>query len=594
MRRSVLFTVAVFAVSVPAFGQSSSTYSAAVPPSTEQLDRLRLKTEWAIHLPVDSRMDRLTNVQVVDRGQLFAQTTSGTVLALDAQSGQRQWSFRFPSGRGTPLPVAVNSRYVFIANLSRLYCFHRFSGVLEFSFEPTVKLDIPMATITTGPVCDEAHVYVVLGNHEVLAYRLPSSVTQPEKDSTRTAASFGAKDSKPNNPADEIGKRYPGQGKSTAQVDPPTRSRGLNRPNVTVNTHQISPSIGLLPSVVMPYEFKDRNGLSILRTESISTLNSLRQPYQIKDGEGRYVVKTPSITVIPPSVARAYELNDIRPKGLSPTKIWRYEATSKIAFEPILAGARMWLSFESPRAIAIDRVDLSQVQRTVQTDGTLSAAAATGIAADGSTGYFALGDGSIISVDLSFGGNNNMGALKEMWRSNVGGPMNRKPVVTPTSLFVGGMSSGIGRINRKDGVLAMRTAPDDDFLLAVNDDSAYTRSRSGILRVYDLQSPVDPSTKRTAPVGEINLAAFGISIANTMTDRIFLAADNGLLVCLRDSAPKYAVAKPTLPPKPAPVPVKKEGEVMEEKPAAAPAPVKPVEAAPKPPMNDKKPDAPKS
>ena len=346
----------------------------------------------------------------------------------------------------------------------------------------------------------------------------------------------------------------------------------------------------------MPYEFKDRNGLSILRTESLTPLNTLRQPYQIKDGEGRYVIKTPSVTVIPPSIARAFEMNDIRPKGLTPTKIWRYEATGKIAFEPILAGARMWLTFESPRALAIDRLDLSKVARTVQTDGTLSASLATGIAADGSAGYFALRDGSVISVDLAFGGSNNTGALKQMWRSNIGGPMNRKPVLTPTSVFVGGMVSGVGQIDRKSGDLVFRTAPDDDFLLAVNDESAFTRSRNGMVRVYDLRSPVDSVTKRSVPVGEIDLSGFGIPIANTMTDRIFLASDNGLLVCLRDSSAKYAVPKPSLPTKPAPAPVKKEGDAAGEKTAEDAAPnttTKPAGIAPKPSMADKKPETPK-
>lgn len=583
MRRSALLAVAALTVSVPVFGQST----VAVPPSGEQLDRLRMKTEWSLHLPIDGQTDKIERVQVVSGGQVFAQTKSGTLLAIESQTGQKQWSFRFPSGHGTTVPVAVNSRYVFAANLSRLYCFHRYSGILEFSFEPTVKLEIPLSTITMGPICDESNVYVVLGYQEVLAFRLPSSITQPQPMADNTNGV--GKVSKPKNPADEVANRYPGEGTTTAQVDPATRSRGLSRPDLAPNRHQVSPSISVLPSVTPPHEFKDRNGNTILRTESLTLMNSLRQPYQIRDGEGRYVLKTPSVTVIPPSIARAYELNDIRPKGLAPVKLWRYEATSRLAYEPVLAGPRMWLTFEQPRSLAFDRVDLTVSNRKVQTDGTLSGSASTGLVADGSNGYFALNDGSLISVDLSFGGTNNMGALKLIWRANIGGPMNRKPIITPSSVFVGGTNSGIGQVNRNLGELSYRTASEDDFLLAVNDDSIYTRNRNGTVRVYDLKSPTDPITHMAVPVGAIDLSSFAVPVTNTVTDRVFIASDSGLLVCLRDSAPKYAVAKPTLPVKP--VPVKTETDAAGEKPAgdkpAADAPpAKPVDSKP---MEDKKP-----
>lgn len=194
MRRLVLFAAAFpFAVSPSALGQVSSIYSAAVPPSADKLDRLHLKTVWSINVPIENRIDRLTNVQPVDQGQIFAQTMSGTVLALDAQTGQRQWSFRFPAGHRTNLPGAVNSRYVFIAHLSTLYCFHRFSGVLEFTFEPKLRLDMPQMMITAGPVCDENYVYVVLANNEILAYRLPSSVALPKRTHPRRPCLSAAK-----------------------------------------------------------------------------------------------------------------------------------------------------------------------------------------------------------------------------------------------------------------------------------------------------------------------------------------------------------------------------------------------------------------
>ena len=565
------------AIALPAFGQSSSVYTAAVPPSNAELEPLRLKTEWTTNLPIEGRSDRISHVQVADGGQIFVQTRSGTLLSIDAQTGQRQWSIRFPGRSATSYPVTVNGRFVFIVNLSRLYCFHRRTGILEFSFEPINRIMEPLAGITSGPVCDETHVYVVLGYREVLSYKLPPAVTQPDPAANKNTQAAG-QFVKVRNPADEIAGRYPGTPLTVAQTDPPTRSRGLNRPDFTGTGHQKSPSISVLPRVTPPYELKDRNGQMIQRTESLTPLNTMRHPFQLKDGEGRYIVKTPSLVVIPPSVARAFELNDIRPKAIEPTKEWTYSATSRIAFEPVLAGPRMWLTFDSARALAFDRLDNMQILRTVQTDGQLSAAPAAAMKADGPAGFLVLSDGSAVAVDLAFGGTNNRGALKQLWRANVGGPMNRSPVVTPTSLFVGGTASGISRIDRKAGALNYRTAAEDDFLLSVSDESLYTRTRNGIVRVYDLQSPTESSTGLAAPLGEIALPGFDISVTNAVSDRIILASDNGLLVCLRDSSAKYAAMKPTLPP-PAPVPV----PAKKDDPAGTPeTPPKTDPAAPKP------------
>ena len=110
------------------------------------------------------------------------------------------------------------------------------------------------------------------------------------------------------------------------------------------------------------------------------------------------------------------------------------------------------------------------------------------------------------------------------------------------------------------------------------------------------KKPLSTVTGVAVAIGEIDLTGFGIPIANTVSDRIFLASDNGLLVCLRDASPKYAVAKATMPPKPAPTPAKIDGEAAGEKPAAdaTPAvPVKPTATVPKPTLGEKKPDAPK-
>lgn len=580
--RRVTFSLLFACLAAPVAWGQSLPQSAALPPSTESLDRLRLKMQWAIHVPIDGRTDSLTQVQVADGDQIFVQTKSGNFACLDARTGQRTWAYRFATSRAESHPAAINSQHVFLVNLSTVYCFHRYSGLLEFKFEPTIVLGKAMSTISSGPACDEEFLYLVVGNRDLLAYRLPKAITQPDPAASKDAlAAAGRATGRIPNPADMVVNRYPGRGQPTRQIDDDMPSRGIPSTEINVNSSQVSPSVNVLPSVTPPYQLRDRNGLNILKSESLTPLNSLRHPYRIYDAEGRYVVKSPSVSVIPPSVARAHELNDIRPKGLEPNRIWRYEATNRIAFAPTITGPRLWLTFHSARALALDRLENRIQERIVQTDGSLSSPASAPMAVNGKLGYLPLADGSLIAIDLTFGGVNKTGALKQIWRANVGGPMNRDVVLTPNSAYVGGTISGIGRIDLAAGELNWRTDGEDDYLYAVNDESVYVRSNKGHLRVYDQKSPVDPITKETVPVGEINVSGFNIPVTNPINDRILLASDNGMIVCLRDAAPKYALPKPTLP-KPAPAPVEKKDDA---KPATAPeAPMTP--ATPKSPMAD--------
>lgn len=547
MRRSAwLATIAfsLFSATASVSYAQSTARTYAIPPSEKQLDNLHLKTVWAINLPIDGRRDSMANIQVVDRDQIFAQTKSGFFMSIDSRTGSQLWSYQFPNGQADAFPAAVNSKYVFVANLSTLYCFSRFSGQLEFQFEPTIKLDTVMSTITSGPVCDEEYLYVTIANQDILGYRIPGAVKQPDQIAKADQNQVAQITNKPKNPADQIASRYPSQVRSSEVKDPPSVSRSFNRPEVMVNTSQVAPSLTLLPSVNPPYEIKDRNGIVILRVDSLTAINSLRYPYQIFDQDKRYVVKSPSVTVIPPSVYRAFELNDIRPKGLKPEREWLYQATNRLAFEPVIAGSRLWLTFQSQRTLAFDRLDKVKRTRTIQADGKLSSSPAAGYTTDGNMGYLPLSDGSLVSVDLKFGGTNTEnGAIKEMWRSNVGGPMNFKPLLTPDYVYTAGSGYGVARINRKNGEVNWRTNAEDDFVLAINDEMVYTRNRNGVVRVYDQKSPVDPITKIVPPVGQGTFSGFTVPVTNSITDRLFISSENGLLVCLRDSAAKFANPK---------------------------------------------------
>jgi hypothetical protein len=106
-----------------------------------------------------------------------------------------------------------------------------------------------------------------------------------------------------------------------------------------------------------------------------------------------------------------------------------------------------------------------------------------------------------------------------------------------------------------------------DFPLAVNDEFVYVRDRLGNLLVYDRRQATDPVTRRAEPLARMELPGFNVPVTNHQTDRILMAADNGVMICLRDASAKYVrptrVAPP--PPPPPPPPVKKEPPPEEPK-----------------------------
>jgi hypothetical protein len=188
-------------------------------------------------------------------------------------------------------------------------------------------------------------------------------------------------------------------------------------------------------------------------------------------------------------------------------------------------------------------------------------------------------------VDLE--GGSKASGLNILWRTNIGGVLNHTPVVTEDAVFASGDHSGVVRVDRKTGLQVWRTDRQADKLLAVNQDFAYVRDRLGKLLVYDARRATEASG-RAAPLTGLDLPEFNIPVVNTSTDRLFLAADNGLIVCLRDAARKYEAPvrmAPVVQSDPAPRAVAPPAAPMAPMEAMPPVVPPKVEAPPAPPKN---------
>lgn len=549
-----LFAVAAgLALAGPVLAQNSSTYTAAVPPSREALDRLNLRAEWTSHLPLENRQDGLAHVQVVDANQLFVQTKAGLLVAIDATSGAKQWSFKFPEGYVSAYPVGVTNRLAFAVNVTHLYSFHRYTGVLEF------KYDMRQAA-SAGPVADELDVFVVLGTTRVNAYRYPTPL-----DIVAGAGKNIGPDGKPQpgdkkaeSSTDQAARRY-GSAQSSflpgvdrdyepSRIGPTTGGMGSS-------VEQRSPSLTALQRITPPYSLHRE-----LTTPSLSAMYSVKQPYRLKPEYMRYNQLTPSIGALTPSVARVAEQANLRPREVEPIPLWAYRTSNRVAFEPVLtdpppglAKPDVWLTTAGSTYYSLSKRDHT-LMVSGRVTGTISAPMAGPVAfgKEALLGYVASDDGTLVAVDLTAG---SQTTPKVEMRANVGGILNHKPLPVAGGVYAAGDHAGVAFVDFASAEVTWRTDPFADTLLAVNEEHAYIRDRRGNLLVYDRKKVNEPGTKRSYPLTSLPAAGFTVPITNDKTDRLFLASDNGLLICLRDSAAKYAkpvmMAPPTkqIPPK---------------------------------------------
>jgi outer membrane protein assembly factor BamB len=528
-------------------GPATAQVAAVPPPSEAALDVLNLKTEWTTAVPLAGRFDAVELIQVADGNQIFVQTKGGLLLALDAKTGSQQWQLKFDAANAPVFPVAVNDRLLVAVNLVSMYCVHRYTGLVEFKFR------LPLVP-SAGPTIDKDTAYLTLNGQRMTAYALPDPVTMPERRANANAgvgSLAGAVDFRIKNPADVVATRYPGTVRKSANV-----VDRFEESKVTVSADtqltggalatQRAPSLSVLPSVRPPYNVFDDRGKYVVRSESLSTVHSMRQPYSLTDPTGAAIQRTPSIASIPPSLAALYEQTNLLARPLEPKARWVVGSTVRLTHPPLTTNFRVWLLSDSQIVQVYLKEDKS-LQLTARMPN--HPAAEPGQADD--IGYIPLIDGNLMAFDLTGGGG---GVAKVVWRANVGGAMNRKPLLTKDAVYQGGDTSGVARIDRKTGEVLWRTDDTADTVLAVNDEIVYVRDKQGLLRAYDRNRVTDPATRRAVQLGVLSLGGFPVTTENEFTDRLYMASATGLLICLRDKSPKYAAPLVVGPPLHAPAP----------------------------------------
>lgn len=171
--KKLLAAAALLLVPAAALAQNANrVYTSPGVPSREALDRLHLKMAWRAYVPTDHRRDGLYSVQLVD-DQIFVQTRSGTVVALNARDGVVQWQTTFDVPYRTNHGLGHNAKLLFATRAATLYGIDRYSGQVAWS------LPLPGGP-SAAAAADDERVFVPLGTGQLYAYEIPQPAKKKE------------------------------------------------------------------------------------------------------------------------------------------------------------------------------------------------------------------------------------------------------------------------------------------------------------------------------------------------------------------------------------------------------------------------------
>jgi outer membrane protein assembly factor BamB len=141
--------------------------------------------------------------------------------------------------------------------------------------------------------------------------------------------------------------------------------------------------------------------------------------------------------------------------------------------------------------------------------------------------YIGARDANLYAMDLATG--------KLVWRSTTGSPLTRQPVPLARDIFAVSEHGGLTRVDRDTGEPLWRlprgrrvlsSNPEAVRFLAANPKFVYATDASDRLLIL--------GRKRGVRLSMYDTHAFNVPIVNGVTDRLYLGANDGLMVCLHD------------------------------------------------------------
>lgn len=200
--------------------------------------------------------------------------------------------------------------------------------------------------------------------------------------------------------------------------------------------------------------------------------------------------------------------------GPQPLERFSFIPDEGVRLPPVVARDRVVLLGAGGAIMAVTKTAPKVAWRPVYTRGRIQVPAGQ----HDETAYVASEDFTTYAISAVNG--------RVFWRYGAGGPPLERPAALDEDVFVAAARSGLARVDRGSGEERWRNEDATRFL-ASNMKFVYAADRTGRLLVLDRARGTTLSTYDCA-------RDFVVPVQNDLTDRVYLAANNGLIVCLHD------------------------------------------------------------
>lgn len=532
---SLAFLAGLLAAGTVCGQDRQKLYSTPGAPDAERLAFNNLEVAWLDQLPAYQRKDGIHDIQVVGidnvntRETILVQLNSGSVVCLDAETGKRLWMARPEYGYEVVRPLAWNKHTVFAQCKNTLYGWNRQTGELRFRHLLDQLVSAPfIASDRQLFICDERGKmdvyelppfdrsgvrYLALEDFKARTLRLREQLKKtelpPGADVPGQPAAPVDPDGKPN-PVTRLAEILPGGAAAAVANDPPTPFQGmaaraafgeLNLEDLTEIEKRAYARATAPVDVRNPDDsrFLDENGEP--RMLPAWTLN-IGQSVAFRPIQGQYHLFLP-LNLLPENAALGSTLTGdaISPQG-GGLVIDKRERENGREFQTTLP------SVEMPNLL---------------TKGVLL----TGPARYQNIAYLGDNLGSLTAWSIE--------TNSKSWKTNIGGSIDQPMLATERDLFVHGEKEGLWRIDRASGkpLWTMKAAcgatvnavSEASLPLAVSPKIVAALDNAGRLLLLDRATGLR--------LGMINIPCWVIPVQNRQNDRIYLAANNGAIICLR-------------------------------------------------------------
>jgi outer membrane protein assembly factor BamB len=258
--------------------------------------------------------------------------------------------------------------------------------------------------------------------------------------------------------------------------------------------------------------------------------------------------RPPTDTYTP--LASALKTQQSRALGYEMTLEWEYLADSRLELAPLLSPRKPdnpgYVLLTSAKGVMYGS---SKIRRILIYSFESAAPVSAPPGQYGDIAYIPFANSTLQAMNIENG--------RMLWRLAIGGTTRHQPVVNDDDVYLMPERSGLYRINRASGEVVWQNQKGERFL-AANRQLVYALDSRGQLLVLD--------RARGTQLSSYDARDYVVPVVNEYTDRLFLAAHDGLLLCLRDRLyPTAAWNKQLLEEKRA-EPRKKDEKMMEKQP----------------------------